>query len=143
MTHDNNAELKMVAAIEYDLELKQSHFDRFADLSGDHNPIHVDPDYAASTRFGATVPHGMMLFSLLRSLIEDNYPGATLLSQDLKFPAPVHAGEWVTLRLGVYKPPPGDGLRKLLTVVENEEALVCLEGYCLLKFNPSNPETFL
>ena len=43
--------------------LTQQDFDLFAKLSGDSNPIHVDPEFSARTRFGKTVSHGMLLFS--------------------------------------------------------------------------------
>ena len=43
----------------------QADFDEFARLSGDDNPIHVDPDYSSTTRFGRTVAHGMLPFSVL------------------------------------------------------------------------------
>ncbi len=62
------------ARMERDLSFSQEDFHRFARLSGDHNPIHVDPDYAAGTRFGATVSHGMLLFSAVRGLIHDFFP---------------------------------------------------------------------
>ena len=47
------------------LSFTQAQFDRFAALSGDDNPIHVDPQFAARTRFGRTVAHGMFLLSLI------------------------------------------------------------------------------
>ncbi|MGZ3427312.1 MAG: MaoC/PaaZ C-terminal domain-containing protein, partial [Polyangia bacterium] len=43
----------------------QADFDRFARLSGDDNPIHVDAAFAARTRWGKTLAHGMMLYSLV------------------------------------------------------------------------------
>jgi len=36
----------------------QETIDRYADLSGDHNPLHVDPEYAARSPFGSTIAHG-------------------------------------------------------------------------------------
>lgn len=77
----------------------QADFDAFAELSGDHNPIHVDPAYAATTRFAATVAHGMLLYTRLRGFIEQCYPGARIVSQQLTFPAPSYAGETLTLLL--------------------------------------------
>ncbi len=73
--------------------LTQDDFDNFAALSGDDNPIHVDPVFSARTRFGRTVSHGMLLASIVRGLIDRILPGATQLSQDLRFPAPTFAGE--------------------------------------------------
>ncbi|MDE2134916.1 MAG: hypothetical protein KGM97_00900 [Alphaproteobacteria bacterium] len=71
----------------------QSDFDQFALMSGDDNPIHVDPTFSARTRFGRTVAHGMLLFTVLRGLVARLAPGAYLTSQELTFPAPTYAGD--------------------------------------------------
>ncbi|MFM2043014.1 MAG: hypothetical protein RLY86_1590 [Pseudomonadota bacterium] len=76
-----------------DRTLTQAEFDRFARLSGDDNPIHVDPVFSAGTRFGRTVAHGVFLTSILRGLAERLLPGAAQVAQDLRFPAPTYAGE--------------------------------------------------
>lgn len=71
----------------------QADFDAFARLSGDDNPIHVDPQYAARTRFGRTVAHGAMLYAILRAIAGRLAPGARQLAQEITFPAPTYAGE--------------------------------------------------
>jgi len=71
----------------------QADLDRFAALSGDHNPIHVDPEFAARARFGRTVAHGLLLNTVLRGLVETLAPGARQLSQELMFPAPSFVDE--------------------------------------------------
>lgn len=71
----------------------QDDFDRFARLSGDVNPIHVDPGFAAGTRFGRTVAHGMLLVSVLRGLVARLLPGARVVEQAVMFPAPTFADE--------------------------------------------------
>jgi len=91
----HNPETRM--RVQVPCTLTQSDFDRFADLSGDHNPIHVDPVYAARTAFGATVSHGMLLYTRLRGLMAQQYPGYVQQSQTLMFPAPAYAGEALTL----------------------------------------------
>lgn len=73
--------------------LTQDDFDRFARLSGDDNPIHVDPAYSAVTRFGRPVAHGMLLNTIFRGLLERAAPGAALTEQSLMFTAPTYAGE--------------------------------------------------
>ena len=73
--------------------LTQDDFDAFAALSGDDNPIHVDPEFSARTSFGRTVSHGMLLYTVLRGLADRLAPDARQLSQDLMFPAPAYAGE--------------------------------------------------
>jgi acyl dehydratase len=81
----------------------QRDFDRFAALSGDDNPIHVDPAFTARTKFGRTVAHGMFLYSNLCSLWGSCWPGpgTVQLGQDLIFPSPTYVGETVTMRLEV------------------------------------------
>lgn len=74
-------------------EFSQADFDGFARLSGDNNPIHTDPDFCADTRFGRTVAHGLLLFSVLRGLIDKLLPGGRLSEQSLMFPAPTYANE--------------------------------------------------
>jgi acyl dehydratase len=71
----------------------QAEFDLFARLSGDDNPIHVDPDFSARTRFGRTVSHGMLIHAKVWALIAAAYPGRRHARQDLMFPAPSYADE--------------------------------------------------
>lgn len=79
--------------ISVDRSLTQAEFDLFARLSGDDNPIHVDPDFSARTRFGRTVAHGLYLCSILRGLAGQVRPGSRQLSKDVRFPAPTYTGE--------------------------------------------------
>ncbi|MCC5856676.1 MAG: hypothetical protein JJT90_00830 [Ectothiorhodospiraceae bacterium] len=110
----------------------QAEFNAFADLSGDHNPIHVDPDFAADTAFGATVAHGMMLFSAVRGLIARHYPGSRMLSQNLMFEAPTYAGETVRLVLEPLDRPTAGQLRLTTRVIKPDQRHG-LTGECLLQ----------
>lgn len=76
----------------------QEHFDRFAELTGDHNPIHVDQEFAARTPFGKTVAHGMLLYGLISSILGTRLPGpgTVQLRQELSFFNPTFAGDEVT-----------------------------------------------
>lgn len=71
-----------------DREFSQADFDAFAGLSGDNNPIHVDPEFSARTRFGKTVAHGALLCAVLRGLVEKLVPGGHQLSQSVMYPSP-------------------------------------------------------
>jgi acyl dehydratase len=73
--------------------LTQSDFDAFAELSGDDNPIHVDEEFSARTRFGRTVSHGMLLATILRGLLDQLVPGARQVEQKLMFPSPTYTGD--------------------------------------------------
>ena len=80
---------------EFNKTFGQNDFNRFAVLSGDDNPIHVDLVYSSKSRFGATVAHGMLLYSILCSVIHKCYPDTIQLYQELTFLSPTYAGEEV------------------------------------------------
>jgi acyl dehydratase len=81
----------------------QQDFNRFAVLSKDDNPIHVDPEFAKTTHFGATVAHGMFLYSNLLGILHTEFPGAgsVQLEQELMFPNPTFVGDVVCFQLEV------------------------------------------
>jgi len=86
----------------------QADFDLFATISGDDNPIHVDPDFATGSRFGRTVAHGMMLYAHLWALVVRSFPGARHASQSLVFANPAFAGAPLRLEVEVAAyPAPG------------------------------------
>lgn len=104
----------------------QAEFDAFARLSGDDNPIHVDPEFSARTLFGRTVAHGMLLYGIICGAISRHYPDAVQQSQSLKFPAPTFANEPMTL---VLQPLALDGRQlRLLTELKNPDGVVTLTG---------------
>jgi acyl dehydratase len=108
----------------------QGDFDRFAALSGDDNPIHCDPVFAKTSHFGATVAHGMMLYSTIsKGLSEAFGPCAVQLEQDLMFPNPTYVGEDVTVTLEVVDKHLDHSLNVRTTITKqgpaNDEVIVC------------------
>ena len=79
----------------------QADLDKFAVLSGDDNPIHVDPDFAAGSRFGSTVAHGMLLYGVICGSINEKFPGSVQLDQRMIFMAPTYTREEVAIRCEV------------------------------------------
>ena len=75
----------------------QEEFDLFARVSGDDNPIHVDPEFSARTAFGKTVSHGMLIYTRLWGMVRAARPGATAVRQTMMFPNPAFAGVDVQL----------------------------------------------
>jgi acyl dehydratase len=71
----------------------------FAKLSGDTNPLHVDPIYAATTSFEKPIAHGMLVGALFSRLIGIHLPGkhALYLSQTLKFLSPIIIGNQISI----------------------------------------------
>ena len=67
----------------------------FADISGDKNPIHLDKDYAKSSKYGKKIAHGLMTASFFSALFGMKIPGegCVYVSQSLKFKRPVYIGD--------------------------------------------------
>jgi 3-hydroxybutyryl-CoA dehydratase len=96
----------------------------FADVTGDHNPVHLDDEYAAKTRFGSRIAHGMLSASLISAVIANQLPGAgsVYLSQTLKFVKPVFPGDTVTARVTV-------------TGIRDDKPIITLETVCVNQHN--------
>lgn len=111
----------------------QEDFNAFAELTGDDNPIHVDPEFASSTRFGRTLAHGMMLFSTISAVLNTRLPGpgTVLLDQSLKFPGPTFTGDQLTVYAEVSEVSP-DG-RATLNVGVFKKENVCCEGQAFVQ----------
>jgi 3-hydroxybutyryl-CoA dehydratase len=75
----------------------------FARLSGDDNPIHLCETYAAGSRFGERIAHGLYTASLISAVLGTRLPGpgAVYRSQTLAFHAPVRIGDVVTVTVEV------------------------------------------
>lgn len=75
----------------------------FAAASGDHNPLHLDPVYAAGTRFGGCIAHGMFSGGLISAVLAMQMPGpgTIYLGQSLAFRLPVKIGDTLTVQVTV------------------------------------------
>lgn len=107
----------------------QLDFDRFAALSGDDNPIHVDAAFAANSRFGRPVAHGLLLISVLRGLVERLRPGTRIAHLQVMFPAPTFAGEAMHFRAAAEV----DGVTIALSVRRTADGILTCEGQCRVR----------
>ena len=71
--------------------------EKFAEISTDHNPVHLDDEYARDTIFEGRIAHGMLTAGLVSAVIGEQLPGhgSIYMSQNLKFLAPVRPGDLV------------------------------------------------
>ena len=107
----------------------------FAELTGDHNPVHLDEEYAAATRFGRRIAHGMLSASLLSAVIANELPGrgSIYLSQTLQFVAPVFIGDAVMARVTVTKIREDKPVVTLETVCTNQRREQVLKGEAVVR----------
>lgn len=75
----------------------------FAEVTGDDNPIHLDPEHASQTRFGTTVVHGVLLLGIVSKVLGRDYPGhgSIAVSMSVKWLRPVPVGSEVEIEIKV------------------------------------------
>ena len=93
----------------------------FAEVSTDHNPVHMDDDYARDTIFEGRIAHGMLTAGLISAVIGEQLPGhgTVYMGQTLKFLAPVRPGDMVEAEVEV-------------TAIDYAKRRVTLETRCLV-----------
>lgn len=105
----------------------------FAQLSGDDNPIHLSDDFAATTRFGQRIAHGLYTASLISAVLGTRLPGpgAVYRSQTLNFHAPVKIGDVVTIIVQVIETVPA-GRKVRLHCEALVDGTVVLDGEAVI-----------
>ncbi|HAE84323.1 MAG TPA: enoyl-CoA hydratase [Ktedonobacter sp.] len=108
---------------------------RFAEVSGDHNPVHLDADYAASSPFGKRIVHGLLTGAFISAVLGNDLPGpgSIYLGQTLKFLAPVHLGDTVTVSVEVTAIREEKRLVMLRTDCTNQQGKLVLTGEATIK----------
>ena len=98
----------------------------FAGISGDRNPIHVDKEFAAKTRFKERIAHGLLTAGTISAAIGMKLPGpgCLYLSQSLEFKAPVFPGDEITARVEIVEVFSEKRLRMKTQCFNQDEVLV-------------------
>ena len=96
-------EITIGQSAEYSKAVTEADIQMFAAVSGDVNPLHLDPEFAAGTRFGERIAHGMLTASFISAALamELPGPGCIFMEQSLKFRLPVKIGDVITVKLTV------------------------------------------
>lgn len=129
-------EYKMLSGLEYGVSrwycIDQDRIDRFADVSDDHQAIHVDPLRAAETPFGTTIAHGFLTLAMLTAMandlpkVEGVEMGVNFGFNKVRFLHPVPAGARIRGRFkikDVTEKKPGEFTTVFRVTVEIEDTL--------------------
>ena len=99
--------------------ITQERIQSYAEASGDYNPVHVDADFAASSQFGRTIAHGMLVAASISEMMtmafDDEWRSAGRLK--LRFRAPVYPGDTITASGEIKRIVDRDGTRRVSSSV--------------------------
>jgi 3-hydroxybutyryl-CoA dehydratase len=112
---------------------------RFAEVTGDRHPAHLDADYARGTRFGSPVVHGMLTASLLSTAnaMLLGIPGAISVEQTVRFLRPVFVGDTITATSEVVEILPEQRRLRCRTTCTNQRGEVVVTGQALEQKDPA------
>ncbi len=112
------------------LRLTPDHVKTFAQLTGDYNPLHFDPEFVARTKFGKLVVQGGLTTGLLHAVVAMDLPGpgTVFLSQNWKFTAPVYIGDTITAEAEVVSVHESKPVCQLRIRVARQTGETVLEG---------------
>jgi acyl dehydratase len=109
----------------------------YCGASGDHNPIHVDTDFAQSAGMPDVFAHGMLSAAWLGRLLTNWVPQSAIRSLDVRFAAITHVGERITCTGRIAEKFEHEGQRcmRLQVATANQDGITKLSGEALLAFN--------
>ena len=112
------------------MTVTEQHVRFYAELTGDRNPLHFDPEFAARTRFGRLTAQGGIATGLLHALVAEDMPGpgTVFLSQSWKFIAPTYIGDTIVATARVSSVHPSKPVCSLDVKVSRSDGDVLLEG---------------
>lgn len=113
--------------------IEASDLDGFAALTGDRYPLHVDEEYARSTRYGRRVAHGMLTASLLSTAngLLLGTPGGISVEQTVRFLRPVFVGDTITATSEVVEVQPEQRRLRCRTTCVNQRGEVVIAGQAI------------
>lgn len=120
------------------VHITQDQIDAFAQVSGDHNPLHTNPEFARKSIFGRTVAHGVYGLSLISAVLGTYFPGfgTIYMSQEAKFLKPIFIDESVRIRVRVKELQPEKKRMIITTTIIKENDDIAIDGEARVQFNP-------
>ena len=110
--------------------ITRAHVERYADITGDRNPLHFDEGFASRTPFGRLVVHGGLTSGILNALVAEDMPGpgTVFISMDLQFTKPVFIGDTITATAEVLEVHASKPVCKLAVRITRQDGETVLTG---------------
>lgn len=108
--------------------------DKFAEVSLDVNPVHLDEEYAANTMFKKRIAHGILVSGLISAVLGTKLPGegSIYMGQELKFMAPVFIGDTITAKVEIIELVPEKSRVVCSTICTNQDGKDVIVGKATL-----------
>lgn len=130
-------DLQIGQGVKRDFPVTEEMGQKFAELSGDFNPIHLDESYAEKTMFKGKIAHGILVGGFISGVLGNDFPGegTIYLKQDMKFVRPVRYGDTVQVRVTITDKDENKSRLELSTDCynQNEELVVSGNALVMLK----------
>lgn len=107
---------------------------KFAEVSGDYNPIHLDDEFAAKTRFGRRIAHGMLSGAFISAVLGFEFKERKIvyMSQSMKFTAPVFVGDTITATAAITNIRTDKPIITLATTCTRHDGETVVEGEAVI-----------
>ena len=127
--------IKIGDTYSYNITFNQDNVNTFAIITGDNNPIHIDPEFAKNTPFGKPIVHGFYSASVFSMVFGTKFPGegTIYIYQDMKFLAPVFVDEPYIAKFSVIEVNTEKHRGTIKCVLENKDGKPVIEGIATLK----------
>jgi 3-hydroxybutyryl-CoA dehydratase len=111
-------------------QINEQDLQLFAAVSGDHNPLHLDAEYAATTQFKGRIAHGMYSGALISAALamELPGPGTIYMGQNIAFKRPIKIGDTITVKLTVKEKLEKKGMLVIDTTLTNQDGKTVVTG---------------
>ena len=126
----NFDEIYVGQKVSFQVEITDEMIKKFAELSGDYNPLHMDEIYAQNSKFNQRVCHGMLLGSFLSQLVGMHIPGkkCLYLSQNLNFHNPCYISDTISVEGVVKEKSNSTQILEIETTIKNQENILLVNG---------------
>lgn len=128
--------MKLKESFQHEFSFTQDNVNRFSEITGDNNPIHIDGEYASKTKFQKRVLHGFLSGSVFSKVFGTIWPGngTVYLSQNMNFIKPMYPNEIYVAKFEVIEVLPKNKF-VISTIIENSNNKNTIEGKAVIMFD--------
>lgn len=127
-------EIELGETLDVEFDIDDARVQKFADATGDHNPIHLDDAYAEASPFGRRVAHGVLLTGIVSGILGIRLPGLGTVARETysKYMKPVYIGDTVHVAAEVTEKVEKTSTIKITFKVTNQDGKMVARGYAVV-----------